>query len=270
MGSDRHLLTALLLAVCSPCGAVEPLDTFSVRAGGYLTRFDTEVRADGRAVEGTRLDLRRDLGLDNSDAIAFVGVTWRPFARHEFGASYYQDSGDAERRARRDFEFNGVHYDTHTQIRTAFDLDSYEAYYIYWAWQRERWALGPRLGLLWYKLDLSLAVDVAVNDDEGTMQSTNQVEGDLPAPTLGGSWRWAPGEQWRLGADAGYFTAEVNDIEADVVFGRLGVEWFPWARWGLSLDYTVRRIEADVRKSRFDGDLRFVDSGLRLGVTYRF
>ncbi|HEY0334429.1 MAG TPA: hypothetical protein VGC74_12085, partial [Stenotrophomonas sp.] len=211
-----------------------------------------------------------DLGLEKSNAIAFVGLTWRPFERHEFGLSYYQDSADADRNTRRDFEFNGAYYAIDTRIRANFDLDAYELNYVYWAWQRENWTLGPRVGLLWYKLQLGLSVDVDANGNNTGVDADNEVDADLPAPTIGGAWRWSPLDQWRFGVEVGYFTMDFDDIDADVTFGRAGVEWFPWDNWGISLDYTVRRINADVEKSSLDGNLRFVDSGLRLGVTYRF
>lgn len=270
MKGIRLLLPALVLTTAGPCWAVEPLDTFSVRVTGYVTDFDTDLRADGTTDTGTRIDLQRDLGLDKNNTIASIGLTWRPFERHEFGLSYYQDSADAERRTRREFDFNGSHYAIDTQLKADFDLDAYEAYYVYWALQRERWVLGPRVGLLWYKLELALSADVDANGNNAGIDADNSVEADLPAPTIGGSWRWSPAEQWRFSADAGYFTADINDVDADITFGRVGIEWFPWDNWGLLADYTLRRINADVDKSSFNGDLRFIDSGFRLGVTYRF
>ncbi|HEY9254323.1 MAG TPA: hypothetical protein VIP30_07290 [Stenotrophomonas sp.] len=270
MKTPRLLLVAPLLAIASPAWAVEPLDTFSVRLTGYVTDFDTKLRADGQTDAGTRIDLQRDLGLDKNNTIASVGATWRPFDNHEFGLSYYQDSADADRRTRRDFDFNGRHYQTDTQLKADFDLDAYEAYYVYWALNRERWALGPRVGLLWYKMQLTLSANVDINGNAIGTRAENSVDADLPAPTIGGSWRWTPGEQWRIGADVGYFTADINDIDADVTFGRLGVEWYPWENWGVLVDYTLRRIDADADKSRFNGNLRFIDSGFRLGLTYRF
>ncbi|HEY0504146.1 MAG TPA: hypothetical protein VGD42_11705 [Lysobacter sp.] len=266
------LATALLASASLECAAVEPLDTFSARIGGYVTEFDTELRADGQTEEGTRLDFQRDLGLDESNTIAIVGLTWRPFDRHEFGFNYYQDDADASRVTNRTFEFDGTTYETNSTIRSEFDLDAYEAYYVYWAVSNDRWALGPRVGLLWYSMELSVTMELDANGNPvGSGQVSESVDADLPAPTIGGSWRWVPGGgDWRMSADVGYFSADVNDIDADVTFGRLGVEWFPWESVGVSLDYTARKIEADADTSSFTGNLDFIDSGLRLGVTYRF
>jgi len=267
-----HALVVLvpLLFACHAAQAVEPLDTFSFRVGAYATDFDTRVRADGEAHDGTTIDLSRDLGLEKDKTIVLVGLSWRPFAKHELGLSWYGDDATSEKRLTRDIEFKDTVYTATSTIKAKFDLDAYELYYTYWAFSRDRWALGPRVGLVWYKLGLALQLDVNVDGSSAGGSHKEDVDTDLPAPAIGASWRWTPGEDWRLSADIGYFTANFNDIDADVTYGRAGVEWFPWRNWGFWLDYTVQRINADADTSSFTGSLRFVDSGLRVGVNYRF
>lgn len=263
---------ALLAATALDCHALEPLDTFSARIGGYVTQFDTKMRADGQADDGTNIDLERDLGIDQNNVIAIVGATWRPWDKHEFGLSYYRDDGDAVHRIDREIEFDGVVYPVSSTLRADLNLDAYEASYTYWAMDRDSWVLGPRLGLVWYSIGLALELELDANGQPvGNGSVSSSVSADLPAPSIGGSWRWVPGNSdWRLSADVGYFTTNIDNIDADVTTGRFGVEWFPWDNWGASLDYTMRRIEADAQRNSFDGNFRFIDSGLRLGVVYRF
>ena len=266
------IAAAALATTAMESRAVETLDTFSFRVGGYITQFDTKIRADGETDEGTRIDLQRDLGMDQDNIVAFVGATWRPWEKHEFGLSYYQDDGEATRRIDRDIEFDGNLYQTSSTLRAELNLDAYEAYYVYWAADRDAWTLGPRLGLVWYRIDLSLEMRLDANGNPvGGGGIRGEADADLPAPSIGGSWRWVPGNSdWRLSGDVGYFAADINDVDADVTFGRFGVEWFPWENWGASLDYTARRISADANKTDFDGNFLFIDNGLRLGVVYRF
>ncbi|NUO74002.1 MAG: outer membrane beta-barrel protein [Frateuria sp.] len=263
-------LSLALLAAAFPAAAVEPLDTFNIRVGGYISKFDTDLSADGETTRGTQIDLHRDLGLDSDNIIGFVGANWRPFDHHEFGFAYYQDSIDATRQLQREISFNGTTYPVNATVRTDYDLDAYELNYIWWAASHETWALGPRLGLIWYKLDLKLDLELDANGNQAGGTASESVSADLPSVTVGGSWRWTPAEDWRISAEAGYFSANFNDIDADVTFGRIGVEWYPWERVGFSLDYTANRIKADVQKSRYNGDFKFTDDGLRLGVAYRF
>ena len=264
------LLSLSLLALAPAAWAVEPLDTFSFRAGGYISTFDSEVRADGEVSNGTPIELDRDLDLDQDNAIAFLSATWRPFDRHEFGLAYYQDDVSATRQLQRDIVFDDTVYPASGTVRSDFDVSAYEASYVWWAASHERWAMGPRLGLVWYDIELSIALELDVDGNQTDGSISDSVSADLPAPSIGGSWRWTPADQWRVSADAGYFAADVGDIDADVLFARGAVEWYPWERVGFWIDYTISDIDAEIDDSRLDGDFNFRDSGVRLGVAYRF
>ena len=266
-------LTLGLLAV-APLHAQEitPLDTVSFRIGGYITSWDTKVRADGQTSRGTEVDFDRDFGLDDSATIGYVGVTWRPWEKHEFGLTYYQNDGDATRTITRDITFQDTTYRTNSIVSADVGIDAYEAYYVWWAGSKENWALGPRVGLIWYRMDVALALQVDASGTAFGGAVREEASADLPSLTIGGAWRWTPGGhgQWRIGADAGYFQANVDNVDANVTFGRIGVEWFPWERSGFSLDYTVSKINADAEKSDFFGNVDFIDSGLKLGYVYRW
>ncbi|MBO9718071.1 MAG: hypothetical protein J7507_15035 [Pseudoxanthomonas sp.] len=251
--------------------AVEPLDTFSVSLGGYVTRFDTRVRVDGQTLGGTSIDLSKDLGLDPDDMIGFAGLTWRPFERHEVGLAYFRNEVEADRRLQRDIVFDDIVYAASATVRGHYGIDAVEAYYTWWGFLEENWALGPRLGVTWYRVELGLELEADVDGEpvaDGTLDDT--VKADLPAPTLGAAWRWTPAEDWRIVADAGWFSTEINRIDATVTYARAGVEWHPWARVGLILDYTLSDIDARTEREAFTGQLQLRNSGLRMGVLYRF
>jgi len=265
------LALAGIAAVPLQALAVEPLDTFSARIGGYVSSFETDVRANGVNNQGTEVDLNRDFGLDDSATIGYVAFTWRPWEHHEFGLAYYQDDADATRTISRDITFQDTTFRANSIVSADVGIDAYEAYYTWWAASHENWALGPRVGLIWYRLDMQVALQVDVDGTVFGGARREEASVDLPALTLGGSWRWAPQQSdWRLSADAGYFKANIDNIDADVTYGRFGVEWFPWERSGFSLDYTISRVTANADRSNFRGDVHFIDSGLRLGYVYRW
>lgn len=270
----RRVATLLSLAALSslalPAQAVEPLDTFSVRIGGYTSSFDTELRANGETTEGTEIDLDRDLDMDPDNVVGFVGFTWRPWEHHEFGLSYYSNDSSKTRVLSRDIVFDDTVYEANATVDSDFNVDAYEAYYVWWAASHDSWALGPRLGVMWYSVDLKISLEVDANGNAVNGSVRDEVNTDLPAPTIGFAWRYVPAEDWRIGAEAGYLSGKVSDVDADVAFGRLGVEWFPWENWGFSADYVVSRIKADSEQDDFDGDFKFIDRGFRLGAVYRF
>ena len=110
--------------------AVEPLDRLGFSAGTYVNRFDTTLRADGRVTgAGTSIDLKRDLGLDTGNQLAFARLTWRPFERHEFGLSYYGDSVSADHRLQHDIVFEDDLYQADATVHANLSLKSLEGYY---------------------------------------------------------------------------------------------------------------------------------------------
>ncbi len=272
-GLRRSVLPALglLLAGASlPALAVEPLDTFSIKVGGFANRFDTSLAVDGEGVQGTEIDLHRDLGLNQDNTLSLLGATWRPFEHHEFGVAYYKDDASARKVLQRDITFDGVTYDANATVKAERNIDTYEIYYAWWLASHENWALGPRVGLVWYSLDIGIDLQLDAGGNAAGASFDRSASGDVPAPAIGAGWRWTPGEHWRLSADVGYFQADINDVDADVTYGRFGVEWFPWQRFGFWADVVANKIDATVKKSDFTGDLDFRQEGARLGVVYRF
>ena len=265
------LALAGIAAVPLQALAVEPLDTFSFAHRRVRHSLGHRRPRRWRQQPGTEVDLNRDFGLDDSATIGYVGFTWRPWEHHEFGLTYYQDDADATRTISRDITFQDTTFRANSIVSADVGIDAYEAYYTWWAASHENWALGPRVGLIWYRLDMQVALQV---DVDGTLfggARREEASVDLPALTLGGSWRWAPGRS-RTGAWArtpGYFKANIDNMDADVTFGRFGVEWFPWERSGFSLDYTISRVTA-MPTIRLPRNVHFIDSGLRLGYVYRW
>jgi hypothetical protein len=263
-------LALLLAGVSSQAAAVEPLDRFNARVGANISRFDTRLSADGETQAGTDIDLERDLDLGLDDTLGFIALSWRPFERHEFGVSYYNDGASASRKLGRDIEFDGTVYYANSTVRSEFKVDAYEINYVWWAASHDRWAMGPRAGLIWYKARLGLELELDSDGNEVSNSLGKSVDTDLPSPAIGAAWRWTPAQDWRISADVGYFNADLNHVDADITYGRLGVEWYPRERVGLLLDYTMNRIDAAVDQSGLHGDVKLDDSGLRLGVAYRF
>jgi hypothetical protein len=265
------VLLAGLLAIPGTALAVEPLDRGSFSIGSYLTRFDTEVRVDGQFTSGSSVDLGRDLGLDPDDTIAFAKLSWRPFDRHEFGVSYFSNDVAADHRLDRDFVFEDTVYQAAATVRARYDVDSLEAHYVWWGFSEEDWALGPRLGVTVYRIELGVELALDVNGQPiGSGGVEDSFNGDLPAPTIGASWRWTPGEDWRISADAGWLSTTINNIEGTVGYARVGVEWHPWQHAGLMLDYNVMDIRASTERRHFTGHLDMRNSGLRMGVVFRY
>ena len=249
---------------------LQPVDRASIQLGFTLPDFDTEVRADGQTSDGTRVDLSRDLGLESSNLVGSLGLTWRPWDNHEFSLTYFNDDSDATRRITRDISFDGTDYQVNSTLRSEMDVDAYTLAYVWWMKHESNWAIGPRVGMVYYDIDLSLQLtaDAAGNAISGGARASTSPQ--LPVPVIGGSWRWVPAKNWRLKLDAGYFSADFDNVDGSVSYLNGGVEWFPWQNWGLTLTYSHQNIDVEASRNAFNGDVDFVNSTATLGVIYRF
>ncbi len=273
---NKMLLASLALASAAVANtaqagdALPVLDDASLRIGWVVSNFDTNLQANGSLGNGSDIDMDKDLNLDQSNGVAFVSGTWRPFKNHEFSLGYFSNSTDGTRKITRDIIFDGVTYPVDSTVKADFNVDVYELSYTWWGMQKEDWALGLRLGLVDYSIDTSITLLLDSAGNEVTNTVSNSVSPNVPAPAIGASWRWRVADQWRLKAEAGYFSADVSGVDGSITYFNAGAEWFPWERWGFSATYTYQSIDVSVDKSKFNGNLDLTSGVASIGLTYRF
>jgi len=65
-------------------------DTLQIRIGTFFPAIDSSIRMDSRfGSPGDGLNFERDLGMSDSESIAYGGVSWRFSPRHMLALEYY-------------------------------------------------------------------------------------------------------------------------------------------------------------------------------------
>lgn len=265
---------AIAAAMSAPVAMAQEtpvLDRASFQLKLAIPDTQTDVRADGTTGSGTEVDFENDLGIDNDSNVATIGGTFRPWDNHEFSLTYYTLDNDATRRISRNISFDGQNYATNSTIKTEYSLDTFDMSYTWWGMNEDSWALGPRVGLVWYSLDLGLSATLDANGvPVAGGVGRAEISANVPAPTIGGGWRWRPADHWRVKVDGGYFQANISDFDGAVTYVSAGVEWIPWENWGFTGTYTRSNIDVSGTDTDFTGDLDFTQANFSLGVIYRF
>lgn len=251
------------------------LDYLSVNIGGFANSTSATMRADGNVRDsGSRLDFSRDLGQGGTRALPYLSVSWRPFDRHEFEFTYYHDTNDSSRYLDRTLQFNGNPLEVGGQLSSRFTLDAASASYRYWAWIGDRGAFGVSAGLQAYRFSLKLSGNAFAANGGGVVSTgasrTARVSSDLPDPSLGISYRYQAADWVRIVADAGAFKADIDQVDAHLYNARLGAEFYPWEHFGIVTQYAFNKIDADVSKSKFNGNADFRFKGFQLLLKARF
>jgi hypothetical protein len=91
---------------------------------------DIIVSSDAPGVAGTRIDLRRDLGLADR-GFPELQLIWRPALRHKFRFQYIPIHFDSTAAPSRDLVFNGVTYHAGLPVTSSLDWTTYRFGYEY-------------------------------------------------------------------------------------------------------------------------------------------
>ena len=258
----------LLLPLSLPAA---PLDTFSIRVGGFLSQVNTEIRADdpltGR--QGSLIDFDQELGLEDRELIEFVGLAWRPWQRHEFGVSHFHERLEGGRRLGRDLEFAGHVFEFNADVYSKLVMESFEFHYTWWATVHEDWAAGIRFGYLDYRIATQVILLVSETGSSEVAGLRARTAYSFPAPSIGFDLRIQPAERWRVNASVGWLEADLERISPQILTARIGLEYLPWENIGLWVDAGLNHLDADIDREHVGGSVLIEEGGLRLGMTYR-
>ncbi|HEX7030296.1 MAG TPA: hypothetical protein VF254_06850 [Gammaproteobacteria bacterium] len=263
----RNLALAAALLAPDCRAAVPPLDTVTLRAGGFVTQFDLMIHRDDD--DGSSIDLDSELGLEEHTLIESVGLAWQPWPRHEFGIEYFNQSLAGTRQLGRELVFEDETFPVATTVYSRFALESFEFHYTWWLFANDEWALGPRFGYADYRMNNRVELVLSEQGEPPAVRIAATWEDHMPAPTVGIDFRYVPAPGWRVSANAGWFKAEIGEVSPIVASARAGVGYFFSDELGVWLDYGLSHLDVDIESGGFDGQVEIYEGGLRLGLVWR-
>lgn len=264
------LLVALAATTPEPV-SIAPLDSISLRAGGFVTQFDLDIHRDEGDIVGgsSSIDLDRELDLAEHTLIESVGLHWLPWTQHEFGLAYFNQRLSGTRRLEQEIDLDDVTFPIATTVYSTFSLESFEFHYTWWLIVDDEWALGPRFGYVDYRMRNRIQMLLGERGEPPEVRIAATWEDHVPTPTFGLDFRYVPAPSWRVSANAGWFEASFDNVSPVVASARAGLEYFFGDNLGLWVDYGLTHLDVDVHSGRFDGDVEIYEGGLRLGLVWR-
>jgi hypothetical protein len=257
---------ALLLVLALPLSAQDSnlFPRFSITAATGPTSFDTNARIDpetvagGQTLEGTLINLERDLGLEDSRTLRRSGVQWRPFARHELAASYFSAPRAGFAQINREITFRDEVYPVSALVTSQFDLDYTSATYTYWARRGQRDGLGISLGVA------NIALDAAVTATQpaGSVTISATAETEVPVALIGLQGRVAFTD--KLLGEASIATlprVTIEDYSGTALTAAAKLEYRPVPWLGIGASYNYFRLDVDVAQSDLSGTLEMTERG---------
>src|SRR4051812_14543407 len=157
MSNAPRILAAALAALAGAASAEDMIqpgeEKFTVMLGAFLPAFRSKVEVDGETSgTGDRVDLGRDLGVDQTTNGGWLGAEWRFARRHRIGFTYTRLTLRGDRSIDHDLHIDDKVYPIGAELNTQLRLEIAPITYSYSIIKRERDELALTAGLHWSRL----------------------------------------------------------------------------------------------------------------------
>ena len=269
----RALAAALgLLAVAAPAFAQSPTETwnglpdrFQIDAGYFHLDAKNVLRFEG----ADEVDFERDLAVPEGTNTFWLDATWRTGRRHQIKLSFTRLSRERrDHTLTRDFTWGGDTYEAGLTTDTDTGADIFGGYYRFALLRKERYEVGPTVGIGHLSLEARIRATGTVNGASTTIDrsaSTGHVTG-----AVGGYASAWPAKRLVVYGDYLYIKVNPGESQASVTDWRLGANYYVFRNAGLAAQYKYNhyRYDRDVLSSSLGGQVTY--QGFQVFASFLF
>jgi len=242
---------------------VSPPQHATLTISGFWADINSIARAAGTGGRiGTRLDLERDLGLEDHK-VRFIGdLSYQFNRRHGIDLSYFDLNRSAQRTLAADIDFGGEFFDRQTTIASSFDTQVWRLSYSYAFLDNPRHRATAQIGIHY------ASIDAKINREQGTRSGHASADAPLPVLGLGYAYRFSP--RWLLEVRGQIFRLRIEDVDGSIDNFSAVVGVLPLQSLSVFAGYTYYRMDADISKRFWEGEAKFDYQGPWLGFAVGF
>ena len=263
--------------VAAESGQQSPLDgKLQIRLGAFWPSLDSGLSIETERGPGSRLDLERDLGLDEAKTTIYGGLSWRFSPRHTLEMEYFDLGRSGRRSAEREWEIGnstallGATMDAELDLR----MTRFTYHYALVSSERHRFALSGGIHYLRLEAEIALSGELLLNGRPIFVQPETPVtevdRTEAPLPHFGFQYGYALGESWTA-----HFNLIGFDVEIDKADGRLleinaGAQYRinKYIGLGAGLKYFDLDVDHERKKRTTTYDFDFVGPAVYLTATF--
>jgi hypothetical protein len=187
-------------------------------------------------------------GVDTDFGSFWAHVIWQAPERWSFGFNYFRSEVDGERIADEDIFFGDLEIPAGTGYQSEFVTNFYVLNGYYEFFQRPNQAAGVGLGI--YALEMDLQLQSLIGGQTGATQESADTL--APLPTLSLYYKHAFNDRWAIWADMGYFSANIDKYDGEIVAGRVSLDYWINKNWGLGVGYNYVDVDLTVDERIYD------------------
>lgn len=274
----RRFLYAAVAAATS-CGAaaqelVRPgQEKFTFMLGAFLPAFQTEMQVDNDQLgSGDRVDLGRDLGVDQDESGGWFGAEWRFAPRHRIGLTYSRFTLSGERVIERELQIADEIYPAGASLSSSLRLEIVPVTYSYSLLKREHDELALTAGLHWSRLKLNVEGSASLGSRD--LSRDANAKADVPLPLVGLRYDHHFSDRWSAGANAAVFALEFGEdtwsIRGSLWSVRLHTEYRFARNFGIGAALDGFQLKVDASQDDWKGGFDYGYWGPQIYLTARF
>ena len=248
-------------------------DRFQIDTGYFRLSADSVLRFNGPEGGSGQVDLEQDLGLDDTVNTFWLDATWRVGRRHQLKLGFTRLNRDrAEYTLQRDFVWGGETYNAGLSATTSGASDVLGGYYRFAIVRRDRFEIGPTIGVGYLWLEARIRATGTVSGPGGSESRTLDEAASTGSITgaIGGYAKGWLAKRLVAEADFLYVKVEPENSEASVTDWRLALDYYFTTNVGLGVQYKYNRYSYDrgILVSQLGGEIEF--KGFQAFLTFRF
>ena len=244
---------------------------FYASLGTFIVNTDTNLRLDGETqgefLPGTPVDWEKNFGDGDSTRFRLDGY-WRFAERHKVRMMFFNSSTSGSKTIDREIDWNGEVFPVDAKVKGEMSFNIIELAYEYAFMRRDNFELTGTAGL--HYVDFSAKLSANVNNGEVTQKVQEDGSVGAPLPVFGGRALWHMGGDFWLDASAQWFALSIDEYDGSLTDLRLAVMWQPMKWAGVGVGYNRFKVDVDVNKDKFNGNLNWTYSGPQIFYSVGF
>jgi hypothetical protein len=248
-------------------------DRFQIDTGYFRLSADTVLRYNGPEGDAGTIDLEGDLDLPEQVDTFWVDGTWRVGRRHQLKLAFTRLSRErAGHTLERDFVWGGESYSAGLTTSTTNGCDLLGGYYRFAAVRKDRFEIGPTLGVGYLWLDARIQATGTVSGTGGSESRSldeSASTGSVTGAVGGYAAAWLA-KRLVVQGDFLYIKVQPEDSEASVTDWRLAADYYFFRNAGLGVQYKYYRYRYDrgIVASELGGEMTF--QGIQAFLSFVF
>lgn len=232
----------------------------------YRPNLDSTLRVDPDAgPSGTKLELERDLRLDDSDTLPRLDLVIRLTPHHRIDLSYFRLDRSGSNMVGREVVFGDQTYDASATLGADLQTDIAQISYSWSFINDGRIELGVAVGAYIARLESSLGVRTG-----GGREQVQAADTTAGLPLLGVYGAYAINPRLALSAQGQWLSFNVNDYDVTLTQAGVGLDWQVVEHIGLNASYRYYKFYVERDSGGFSGDFELEFAGPSVGVSVYF